>query len=354
MSDLPPIYGLDHDPQTASVHVVSVPWEATTSYGRGTARGPEAVIRESVQVDLFDLVLEELGRGRPSPLAPSGEPHRAGIVALPVDPAWWSWSAEASRLALEVMADDEAGRPRKADDATIARIDELTSQLDAAVAAQVTQAEEEGRFVALLGGDHAVAFGSIVARAERYPGLGILQFDAHADLRVAYQGFRGSHASVMHRVLDELPGVSKLVSVGVRDLCREERDAITAAGPRVEAFFDHDRVAHQHAGKPFDAFATRIAESLPREVYITFDIDGLDPRFCPQTGTPVPGGLSFDEAVAIVAAVVASGRRIVGCDLVEVAPGPAGQTWDANVGARLLYKLIGCALLSSPSHVKAR
>lgn len=352
MTALPSIYGLEADPDASAVHVISVPWEATTSYGRGTAEGPEAVIHASVQVDLFDLELEDLGRRRPSALAPPGEPHAAGIAAIPVDPAWRAWSEEASRHALEVIADYEAGRARGADDAALARVNELSHELDRAVAAAVRQAEDAGRFVAVLGGDHAVAFGAIAARAERYPGLGVLQFDAHADLRVAYQGFTGSHASVMHRVVAEVPDVAKLVSVGVRDLCREEREAIDTSGGRTVAFFDRDRVAHAHAGHPFDAFADRIVDALPEHVYVSFDIDGLDPRFCPHTGTPVPGGLSFDEAVAILVRIVDSGRCIVGCDLVEVAPGKDGDTWDANVGARLLYKLIGCALASSPPHVR--
>ncbi len=352
MAALPSIYGLEGDPDRAAVHVVPVPWEATTSYGRGTAAGPDAVIHASVQVDLFDLVLESLGRRRPSALAPPGEPHVAGIAAVPVDPAWRAWSEEASRRALEVIADYEAGRARSADDASLARVNELSHQLDEAVAMAVRRAEDAGRFVAVLGGDHAVAFGAIAARADRYPGLGVLQFDAHADLRVAYQGFVGSHASVMHRVLAELPGVAKLVSVGVRDLCREEHDAIETSEGRAVAFFDRDRVAHVHAGRPFDDFAKRVVDALPEHVYVSFDIDGLDPRFCPHTGTPVPGGLSFDEAVAILVEVVDSGRCIVGCDLVEVAPGRGDDTWDANVGARLLYKLIGCALASSPPHVR--
>lgn len=352
MNGLPSIYGLGHDPETATVHVLSVPWEATTSYGRGTAHGPAAVIRESVQVDLFDLVLAELGRRRPSELVPPGEPHEAGIAALAVDPTWQSWSEEASRLARTVIADYEAGQPRDVSDPTLARVNELTQKLDRGVADAVRAAEDAGRFVALLGGDHAVAYGSILARAERYPRLGVLQFDAHADLRVAYQGFVGSHASVMHRVLADIPAVDKLVSVGVRDLCREEYAAIEAAGSRVVAFLDRDRVSHAHAGRPFDDFVARVVEALPENVYVSFDIDGLDPRFCPHTGTPVPGGLSFDEAVAIVVAVVASGRRIVGCDLVEVAPGEGDDTWDANVGARLLYKLIGCALVSPAPHVR--
>ncbi|MEM1029749.1 MAG: arginase family protein [Myxococcota bacterium] len=352
------LYGLDRALGTATVLVLPVPWEATTSYRRGTAAGPAAVARESVQVDLFDLDLERLGATAPiTPrFAPAAEPHRAGIALGTVPPSWRAWADEASELARDIIADhDDTGRPRPDDDPALARVNALSAQLDGSLRQAIVDAEEEGRFVAVLGGDHSVAFASIAARAARYPGLGVLQFDAHADLRVAYQGFIGSHASVMHRVLAELPGVDKLVSVGVRDLCREEFAAIAAAGARVDAFFERDRVAHLHSGGAFATFAQRVVATLPRDVYVSFDIDGLDPRFCPHTGTPVPGGLSFDEAVAILTMVVSSGRRIVGLDLVEIAPGDdaADDGWDGNVGARLLYKLIGCGLLAAPGHVRS-
>jgi agmatinase len=184
--------------------------------------------------------------------------------------------------------------------------------------------------------------------------MGILHIDAHADLRRAYQGFVQSHASIMYNVLHDLPALGRLVQVGVRDLCDEEAARIEESGGRIRTFFDAELHSEKLAGVSWARLCDGIVAALPTDVYISFDIDGLDPALCPHTGTPVPGGLSFNEATALLKAVVASGRRIVGCDLTEVAPAPnrsaGGSTdWDENVGSRLLYKLIGFMLRSHPS-----
>jgi agmatinase len=164
-------------------------------------------------------------------------------------------------------------------------------------------------------------------------------------LRRAYEGFERSHASIMDNVLKLAPGVAKLVQVGIRDFCEEEVDAIRDARGRVATTFDVDVAAARMSGA-LPALFERIVAALPTHVYVSFDIDGLDPTLCPHTGTPVPGGLSFHEASLLVGLVARSGRTIVGFDLNEVAPGPEGDEWDANVGARLLYKLIGWTLVS--------
>jgi agmatinase len=203
-----------------------------------------------------------------------------------------------------------------------------------------------GKIVGLVGGDHATPYGTIRAHAEKYPGLGILHIDAHADLRHAYEGFSYSHASIMECVTREIPGVSRLVQVAIRDLCEEEHDRIEASGGKIRIFYDVELAASRRRGA-LDAHFARIAAELPEQVYVSFDIDGLDPVLCPNTGTPVPGGLSFHEASALLRAVVESGKRIVGFDLNEVAPAPdGGDEWDGNVGARVLYKLIGWTLRS--------
>ncbi len=336
------IFGVGVAPRDARVVLVPVPWEATTSYGRGTARGPEAIAAASVQVDLFDVELAALG---------VPEPYRAGLCMLPLDAEVDARAREAADRARQVIdAYDETG-PGTYDPpvaAQLARVNELSAWLDAWLARTVEALLADGKIVGIVGGDHSVPFGAIAATARRHPGLGILHFDAHADLRLAYQGFVGSHASIMHRVIGEIPAaeVAKLVSAGVRDFSHDEYRAVVDSGGRVEAFFDLAVQRQLQAGVAFAEIAARIAASLPREVYVSFDIDGLDPTLCPHTGTPVPGGLSFAQATAVIAAVVASGRRVIGFDLVEVAPGPEGDEWDANVGARLLHKLIGFALAS--------
>jgi agmatinase len=194
----------------------------------------------------------------------------------------------------------------------------------------------------VLGGDHSAPYGAIKAVAERWPGVGILHVDAHADLRQAYMGFRWSHASIFHNVL-ELEGVGRLVGVGYRDVGTREWARIESDVERIKVFSD-PVLAHDAArGRPWLETCREIVAALPKHVYVSFDIDGLDPTLCPSTGTPVPGGLSFREATMLLEVLSAS-RQVVGFDLCEVAPGPT--EWDANVGARLLYRLAGCAVRS--------
>jgi agmatinase len=311
-----------------------VPWEATVSYGAGTAGGPAAVLRASRQVDLLD---RETGR-----------PYRAGIAMLPIPGDVRTWSEEARRAAAPVIdAGGSDGSPAHA--AAIAAVDALGDRMNAWVHDQARRILAAGKLPGVLGGDHSVPYGAIRAAAEAHPGMGVLHLDAHCDLREAYEGFRWSHASIMFNVLRDLPGVARLVQVGIRDYSDEEDAFIAAQGDRVATYFDPDLRRLLFDGESWKRIANRIAASLPRDVYFSFDIDGLDPALCPHTGTPVLGGLSFPELSALMRAVVETGRRIVGLDLCEVAPGPDGSEWDGNVGARVLYKQIGYALMSRAS-----
>jgi agmatinase len=327
------IYGLPHTPEEAQVVVVPVPFAATTSYGGGAQEGPAAVLAASRQVDLYD---RETGR-----------PYASGIAMLDESERVRRCDREARALAEQVIAvgGDVSSSPELA--AALQRVNLLCGEVNEIVYREVSSWLERGKLVALVGGDHAVPFGCIQAHAERYPGMGILHLDAHADLRTAYEGFTWSHASIMANVLDHIPGVAKLVQVGVRDLSNQEAARIDASRGVIATFFDSDLAERRFEGEPWSRVVASIVAELPAEVYLSFDIDGLDPTLCPHTGTPVPGGLSFAEACALVSAVARSGRRIVGLDLVEVVPGPDGDEWDGNVAARLLYKMIGHALRTS-------
>jgi agmatinase len=151
----------------------------------------------------------------------------------------------------------------------------------------------------------------------------------------------------MHNIATRVPDVGRIVQFGIRDLSEEEHARIQTSGGRIVTFFDAWVARRLHEGEPFAKIAREAVALLPRHVYLSFDIDGLDPSLCPHTGTPVPGGLSFREVASLLAYVQESGRTIVGFDLCEVAPGPDGDEWDGNVGARLLYKMIGFALKSA-------
>lgn len=322
-TELPPLFDLPQVPDQSRVVCVPVPYEATTSYRRGTAKGPEAIQRASVQVDLWDADTEDA--------------WKFGIEMDPVDPRIVALNDEACPLAQQVI---EAGGI--VDDATreaAERVNAMSAEVNRLVLERTGQLIDEGRIPGIIGGDHSVAFGAIEVAASRRPGLGVLQIDAHADLRHAYQGFTWSHASVMHNVVRRVPNVRSLVQVGIRDLCDDEWN-LTREREHVHTWLQ-PRVAWRLAGG--DAWLTlarHMIDPLPERVWVSFDIDGLDPTLCPNTGTPVPGGLSWDQAVILIQALVESGRTIVGFDLCEVAPGPGtGDSWDAIVGARMLYKL---------------
>ena len=325
------VFGLDDSPEDARVVLIPAPYEATVSYGRGTSRGPEGILQASKQIDLFDL--------------DTGHPYTHGIAMLPLPEQLFAWNAEACEIANRVIA--AGGVENDPDVAEAARqVDAISEQVNDWVEAQVGTWIDRGKLVGLIGGDHSVAYGSIAAHAARHPGLGLLHVDAHLDLRVAFEGFTWSHASVLYNVAQRVPEVGKVVGVGFRDVAESEMD-FAAEDPRFEAHYDPHLRQRLHNGATWAALCREIVDPLPEKVYLTVDIDGLDPSLCPGTGTPVPGGLGFAEFVTLVREVVASGRTIVGFDLVEVAPRP-NDDWDANVGARILYKLIGFALNSRP------
>jgi len=230
----------------------------------------------------------------------------------------------------------------------LATVNALGGRLNAFVLGETRRLFQSGKIPGIVGGDHSVPFGAIEAAAQEYASFGVLHFDAHSDTRDAYEGFEWSHASIMHNVLEHIPQVTKLVQVGIRDVCEQEIDYCRAQGSRVEIFFDRDLQRRKFEGRPWARMAEEIIARLPRDVWISFDIDGLDPRFCPNTGTPVPGGLDFQEANYVVGALVRSGRRVIGFDLNEVAPDLANpdNEWNQNVGARMLYKLSAWTLAS--------
>jgi agmatinase len=328
------IFGLPYSREEAQLVYLPVAWEATTSYGAGTSNGPDAILEASRQVDLYDIDVEKF--------------YECGLHMLDADPRFRQWNEEGKALAQKIIevGGDIEGKPelKKA----LARVNELSVQVNEAVRAHIGGILKEGKIAALVGGDHATPFGAFQAAAEKHPqGFGILHFDAHSDTRIAYEGFEFSHASIMHNALERIPQIRKLVQVGIRDFCEQEWDYCRSQGERVRVFFDSDLQRRKFEGESWSKITNGIVASLPRDVWISFDIDGLDPRLCPNTGTPVPGGLDFHEAIHVIRAVALSGRRIIGFDLNEVAPDPAGESeWDANVGARLLYKMTGFCLAS--------
>ncbi|MEW6734642.1 MAG: agmatinase family protein [Acidobacteriota bacterium] len=326
------IYGLPHTLAESLVVIIPVPFEATTSYGGGAAAGPAAILAASRQVDLYDY-----GTGRP---------YEAGIYLLAESPQIQDYNRKAKRLAKPIIARGGDLTGAASLQRNLKKVNEYGAAVNELVYQQAKDLIAQGKIVGVIGGDHAAPYGTIAAHAEAFPGLGILHLDAHCDLREAFEGFTWSHASIMYNVMTRLDKVARLVQVGIRDFSEQELQMVHAYGGRIVTHFDEALGERKFAGEPWAHLVEEIIKDLPTQVYLSFDIDGLDPTLCPSTGTPVPGGLSFPEVVALLAALVRSGRHIVGFDLNEVAPSPQGGEWDANVGARLLYKMIGYTLLS--------
>lgn len=329
------IFGLQTGAQDSAVHVLGVPFDATASYRKGAWRGPDAILRASRQVDLFDLA--------------TGRPYEAGFWMPPLDARVAALNREASELADGIIAvgGDLRDNPALAVDRE--RVNQIGAELNQLVHAATLAILEQNKLPALVGGDHSAPFGAIQACSERFPGLGVLHFDAHADLRVAYEGFEWSHASIMDNVARKLPGVAKLVQVGIRDFSEEEYERIRNSRGRIATLFDRDWANARLEGRDMRETIRAHLSALPELVYVSFDVDGLDPALCQNTGTPVPGGLSWSEALLWLDELARSGRRVVGLDLNEVNPGDAADdedSWDAMVGARLLYRMIGVALLT--------
>lgn len=320
------LFGLPFDTENAKVVVIPVPWDVTVSYGAGTSDGPQAIFEASPQIDYSQLDIDDA--------------WEMGIAMAEIPEVWYSLGKKLRSKSevyiewLEAGADEH----QKAEMELILReINEQTEQLMLYVQQQTEYWLSQGKTTVLLGGDHSTPLGHIKACGEHYGDFVVLQIDAHADLREAYEGFEFSHASIMTNVL-KIDKVKKLVQVGIRDFCKEEQECIQESNGRVVTFFDQDLKHGQFEGKTWAEQCQEIINALPQQVYISFDIDGLDPKLCPNTGTPVPGGFDLEQVMYLFKQVVLSGRTIIGCDLNEVAQG--NDEWDANVGARALYRMI--------------
>ncbi len=317
-------FGLPCTEDEARIVLVQVPWDATVSYGKGTAHGPEAMLGASLQVDLFDERI------------PGAADMK--VWTLPSDRSIEALNARARESADKVISALEQGADPGSLAGLCAEVNAASSVLNKYVETTAAGFLEQGRTVAVIGGEHSVPLGLVKALAARHPGMGVLHIDAHSDTREAYEGFTYSHASIMFNVMRQVPGVKRITQVGIRDFCSAEYSLITSS-PLFVPFTDFRIREKLFTGSTWDSVCLDIISTLPREVYISFDIDGLSPEYCPGTGTPVPGGLTFGQADWLLWRLASSGRRIIGFDLCEVAPG-GGSEWDANSGVRMLFKLL--------------
>ena len=334
------IFGLPFVEEEARLIILPIPWEVTVSYNAGTARAPEHIFKASLQVDLFDPEIKDA--------------WKQGYFMRPVDKKLLMKSdylRKEAELYINYISEGESVMDNKFMCKTLKEVNAGSLFMNEWVFQQTKELLDAGKLVGLLGGDHSTPLGYLKAIADKYGEFGILQIDAHCDLRKAYENFNYSHASIMYNSLEEIPQLKKLVQIGIRDFCEEEWDYIQNSEQRIVTYFDKDIKERLYEGQTWQLLVTEIIDQLPQKVYISFDIDGLDPKLCPHTGTPVQGGFETEQIFYLLKKLLESGRHIVGFDLNEVGVSPS--EWDENVGARCLFKLCNTLIASNQLNAPA-
>jgi agmatinase len=318
--------GLPFTEEEAKIVAISVPWDVTVSSGEGTAAGPDNILQASLQLDLFQAEIPNA--------------WKLGIYVRPVEKKWRQKNAELRSKARDYISFLEEGGDIAQSVEMQDILDEINlscEQLYDYVYHESKKIIEKGKIPAVLGGEHSSPLGLLKAMRENHGAFGVLHIDAHMDLRNAYEGFTYSHASIFNNAVNQ-GFLESLTQVGIRDYCDEEEQF--AKEYQVNVFYDDKLKSASFEGISWRKQCDQIIKTLPEKVYISFDIDGLNPHLCPNTGTPVPGGLEFAEAIYLVKELVKSGRKIIGFDLCEVG---GENDWDGNVGARVLYNLCNWA-----------
>lgn len=334
------IFGLPFTSEESDIVIVAVPWEVTVSYGAGASEGPKAILDASFQVDLLHQDFPEL--------------WKLGIFLDEGAEHWKTTSDQYKALAQPIIEALENGEEIDENHSLFSDLNTIntaSAQLNSELKTRILEWQAKGKKVILLGGDHSTPLGYYQALATEYDNFGILHFDAHMDLRIAYEGFTYSHASIMYNAI-QLPQISKLVQVGIRDFSEEEVGVIKSSD-KVKVFTDFDLKKAQFEGKTWQQQVDEIIALLPENVAVSFDIDALYQWYCPNTGTPVPGGLSYEQAIYAMNRLAESDKNIIGIDLVEVAPGENDE-WDGNVGARLLFHMCGVLAKNNKLQVGGR
>lgn len=324
------IFSLPHQFDDAEIILLPVPWDATVSYNDGTCNAPEALLDASSQLDFYH---------------PSGAKiWEYGVHQLPINERWKTLNTSTRKLAKQHIDALENNEIDATSSKLIEQVNSSCEQLKNEIKAASTTILKSNKLMGLVGGDHSCPLGFIEALSEQHECFGILQIDAHADLRETYENFTYSHASIFHKAL-QIRSIQNLTQVFIRDVSPNEVNRIQSDN-RIQTFFDWDIKSALFNGKTWKSICKKIVATLPQKVYISFDIDGLQPSLCPNTGTPVPGGMSFEQACFLLDILVENKKQIIGFDLCEVGVSQNDE-WDANVGARILFQLCTALHLSN-------
>ncbi|MGH1468847.1 MAG: agmatinase family protein [Bdellovibrionales bacterium] len=322
------VFGMPKD-INSKLELLPVAWEPTTSFKKGTVKGPQAIFEATKQMDLYHPYFKKA--------------YEVGI----------SWSDDFLNLSLKlnqetspkaekIIASIESGNALSS--SALDFVNEKSAELNNLIYKKTLESK---KVVGLVGGDHSCPFGLIKALSEKYKGdFSIVHIDAHFDFRDEYQGFTHSHASIMHNVKTKLKNPPSIYQLGIRDFCESE---YKFALDNSTFLLDQELHGKLLKGKNFHDCLDELFKGLNKNIYISFDIDGLSPEFCPNTGTPVPGGLTYNQATYLIQYLHQKGHSLIGFDLVEVSPNEKsslGEGLDEVIASRLLYEL-SCFALSS-------
>ncbi len=326
------IFGFPITEDEARVIILPVPWEVTVSNTAGTSRAAEHIFKASMHVDIFDADFPEV--------------WKQGFYMRPTDKKILMKSdylRKEAELYIDFISRGEELSKNAFMCKSLKDINEGGVYMNNWVYEQTKGLLNRDKLVALLGGDHSISLGYFKAIGEKFGDFGVLHIDAHCDLRKGYENFVYSHASVMYNAIEEIPQITRLVQVGVRDYSEEEWNYLNSRQGRIVTFFDRHIKEKEFEGVTWATIAKDIIDQLPEKVFLSFDVDGLDPRHCRNTGTPVPGGFDPDQIFYLVKKMNESGKQLIGFDLVETGISESGS--DSNVAARMLLKL--CNYLAS-------
>ena len=328
------IYGLPFTKENCNIVIIGIPWDVTTSFEDGTRFGPQNILEASYQVDLFDSNAKDA--------------WKAGLYLEPISQDILNKAQilrEKAKKYIHCLENDLPITPE---------IDESRKLINTEQEHLKNQLKEKAlqhfnlqKIPVVIGGDHSTPLGLMEAVSETVTDFSILQIDAHYDLRKAYEGFNQSHASIMYNA-SKIKNCKTITHVGIRDFCEEEWNESQQNGKSI-SFLDEHLKSRLFDGENWKSICNDIVNSIEsKNVYLSFDIDGLTPDLCPGTGTPVPGGLTFEQAIYLIKSLIESNKRLISFDLSEVSASD-DRNWDGNVGARVLFKI--CNLLAKSNGI---
>ena len=324
-------FGANTTLEQAEIVLIPVPWDVTASYGKGSCHAPEAIRKASSQLDFFNRNYEKTYN------------H---LIHFQTPPSFFQvLNKKTSRLSQKIISFwTEEKKLNKKEHLITEQVNKSCKEMISFTYNQAKMISSLGKCPGVVGGEHSVSEGILNWIGHQTKGsFGLLHIDAHFDLRESYQGFKHSHASIMHNIMSQKYPPEKWVQIGIRDFSEEEYK-IAKNHKNMHTYFDEDIHKSLFSGQSWLELTQKMISHLPSSVYISLDVDGLEWSYAPSTGTPVPGGLSFNHVLFLLKEIKNQNKKIIGFDVVETSLKDNSSDWDANVSARLIYEICGLIL----------